>query len=126
MRAQVDVIGLGGGVVDRLVEQHLPVVGVNVAERASEPERFANVRAEAFWYLRTLFERGAIMIPDSDNLILQLTSLKYKIVNSNGQIRLEEKEEMKKRLGVSPDLADSLMLACYEKPQGEAFFFASI
>jgi hypothetical protein len=44
--------------------------------------------------------------------------LKYKIVNSNGTIRLEEKEEAKKRLGKSPDLADSLMLAYLEPPQG--------
>jgi hypothetical protein len=33
----VDVIGIGSGVVDRLKELHLPVVGVNVAE--AEPER---------------------------------------------------------------------------------------
>lgn len=121
--AQVDEIGVGAGVVDRLVEQHLNVVGVNVAAKASDAERFANIRAEAFWHLRTLFEQGSIMIPDDDELIQQLTSLKYKIVNSNGTIRLEEKEEMKKRLGVSPDKADSLMLSVYQPTEGPTFTF---
>src|SRR5262249_9070889 len=36
-------------------------------------------------------------------LINELSQLRYKIVNSSGRIGLEEKEEMKKRLGTSPD-----------------------
>lgn len=118
MPCNVDVIGLGAGVVDRLKELHYDVYGINVADRASDPERFANLRAEGYWRLRERFERGQIMIPDDDELINELTSLKYKIVNSNGQIRMEEKEEMKKRLGKSPDLADSLCLAFLAPPQG--------
>jgi phage terminase large subunit len=118
MPCNVDVIGLGAGVVDRLKELHYDVYGVNVAEKATDAERFANLRAEGYWRLRERFERGQIMIPDDDELINELTSLKYKIVNSNGQIRMEEKEEMKKRLGKSPDLADSLCLAFLEPPQG--------
>jgi len=55
------------------------------------------------------------------NLRAHLTQLKYKIVNSNGTIRLEEKEEMKKRLGKSPDLSDSLCLAYYAPPEGPQF-----
>ncbi len=120
-KANLDVIGLGAGVVDRLIELHLPAIGVNVAEKAADPDRFANVRAEAYWHLRTLFETGQVMIPEDDELINELTQLKYKIVNSNGTIRLEEKEEMKKRLGKSPDLSDSLCLAYYEPPEGPRF-----
>lgn len=119
--ARLDVIGLGAGVVDRLAELHLPATGVNVADKASGPERFANVRAEGYWHLRMLFETGQIMIPDDDELINELTQLKYKIVNSNGMIRLEEKEEMKKRLGKNPDLSDSLCLAFTEPKTGPEF-----
>ncbi len=36
-----------------------------------------------------LFETGQIMIPEDDELINELKQLKYKIVNSNGTIRLE-------------------------------------
>lgn len=119
--AQRDVIGLGAGGVDRLAELHPPAVGINGADKAADPERFANVRAESYWHLRTLFETGQIMIPEDDELIAELTSLKYKIVNSNGQIRLEEKEEAKRWLVKSPDKADSLCLAFAEPKTGPEF-----
>jgi len=45
-----------------------------------------------------LYEYQQIMIPD-DELIQELTTLKYKVVNSNGTIRMEKKEEAKRRLG---------------------------
>lgn len=40
----------------------------------------------------------------------ELAAVKYKI-NSRGQIQIEAKEEMKKRLGRSPDRADAVVLA---------------
>ncbi len=49
-------------------------------------------------------------LPEDDALSNELAQHKYKIVNSDGTIRLEEKEEMKRRLGKSPDLADRLVL----------------
>jgi hypothetical protein len=44
------------------------------------------------------------------------------MVTSNGTIETEEKEESKRRLGKSPDLADSLTLIYItEEEQQEAF-----
>ena len=120
-KANLDVIGLGSGVIDRLVELRLPATGVNVAEKANDPDRLANMRAESYWHLRTLFETGQIMIPEDDELINELMQLKYKIVNSNDTIRLAEKAEMKKRLGKSPDHSDSLCLTYVEPKQGSEF-----
>lgn len=124
--AHVDVMGLGAGSVDRANEvidgQSERVKGINVAERATDAERFANKRAEGYWRLREAFESQQIMIPDDDELIQELSSLKYKVVNSNGTIKIEEKEEAKRRLGKSPDLADSLMLTYVpEEEEQEAF-----
>jgi phage terminase large subunit len=113
-------------VVDRLVGLHDDVYGINVADRSIDSNCFANLRAEGYWRLRERFERGPIMIPDDDELIHELTSLKYTIVNRNGQIRLAEKEEMKKRLGTSPDLADRLCLAFLAPPQGPDVVIESI
>lgn len=46
IRIFVDDIGVGGGVTDLLQTWGLPVTGVNAGSRASEPEKFINVRAE--------------------------------------------------------------------------------
>jgi len=110
-KAHLDVIGLGAGVVDRLIELHLPATGVNVAEKAADPDRFANVRAEAYWHLRTLFETGQIMIPEDDELINELTQLKYKIVNSNGTIRFGGKRGDEKAAREEPRFVRQSLLS---------------
>lgn len=95
----LDIIGLGSGVYDRLVElKYKQVQGVNVAEsaRGEEKEKFANLRAEMYKNLSNKFENGEISIPDDLELIAQLSSVKYKI-NSRGQLQMESKEDMKKR-----------------------------
>lgn len=111
----VDAIGVGAGVVDRLVELGHPCVGVNIGERALDRERFVNLRAEGYWLLRERFQLGQIdlsRVPREvyDRLSGELTALTFSY-QSDGRIKLEAKEDMKKRLGRSPDVADALMLA---------------
>ena len=60
--------------------------------------------------MRERFESGDIDIEDDEELISQLSNIKYKI-NSRGQIQIESKDDMKKRGLPSPDRADALMLA---------------
>lgn len=50
----------------------------------------------------------------------ELTAMKFKYTSA-GKIALEPKDEMKKRLGYSPDLADALALAFFQKKRSEAF-----
>jgi hypothetical protein len=119
-KANVDVIGVGAGVVDRLAELEFPVNGINVGESAIDKEHFKNLRAELYWNLRDKFKDGEIdlsRISQSvyDRMSGELTSIKYKYT-SKGQIQIEAKKEMKKRLGRSPDLADALMLAFAPEP----------
>ena len=45
----IDVIGIGAGVVDRLAEQELPILGLNVGEVPSVTGRFVRMRDE-LWY----------------------------------------------------------------------------
>lgn len=109
----VDVIGVGAGVVDRLHELDADVTGVNVAEAASDPEHFANRRSELWWGLRERLKPDApdpIALPPDDELLAELAGIKYKIT-SRGQIAVESKEDMKRRLGYSPDKADAVVLA---------------
>ena len=112
--AKVDEVGVGGGVVDRLREQRLPVVGLNGAARPRDRQRFANARAEGFWGLRERFERGDIDIdPDDEPLAEQLSCIQYRL-DSAGRIQIESKEEMRARGIASPDRADGVMLVYAE------------
>ncbi len=114
--ARIDEIGVGAGVLDRLVELERPVEGINAGKPANDPERFVNARAEMFWGLRERFDprEAAIDIdPDDDELHSQLASIKYK-VDSRGRIQIESKEDMKKRGLASPDRADTLAMAFYK------------
>jgi len=109
----VDVIGVGAGVVDRLVEQCRYVVAVNFSSAPSEPDRYLNVRAEAYWAVREALH------PDGDaplsiparygRLCSELASVEWS-VTSTGKILIEPKENVKKRIGRSPDHADALAL----------------
>ena len=43
----------------------------------------------------------------------QLSSTKYRIVKSSGKILMEHKQDTKKRIGRSPDRADTYIMARY-------------
>lgn len=107
---RVDADGIGAGVYDRLNELREPVSEMRSGFRPLEPDKFLNNRAEWWWHLRELFEKDQIDIENDDELISQLSNIKYKL-NSRGQIVIESKEDMKKRGVESPDEADTLMLA---------------
>lgn len=105
----VDVIGIGSGVVDRLREEKMPVRGINVAESASTKARFARLRDELWWSAREWFQTRGVWIPDDSDLISELSSVKYALLGS-GKLKIESKDEMKKRGMRSPDVADSFIL----------------
>jgi hypothetical protein len=118
----VDVVGVGSGVVDRLKELGYSVIGIYVGSPSNDKEKFANLRAEIYWGLRQRFESGEIGLPSSPKLKEQLSNTRYSF-NSRGQVQIESKEAMKKRGLKSPDIADSLALAFYTPPSEE---FANI
>jgi len=100
----VDSIGVGAGVYSRLKELGFNVASIRVGESpTSNPERFENLKAQRWWELRTLFEKGKISIPNDLKLMTQLSQMGYEITNK-GKIKIIDPE------GKSPDFADSLML----------------
>jgi phage terminase large subunit len=106
--AKVDVIGIGSGVVDRLAEQGLSVIGINSAEKAFNSEQYFNRRTEMWFDTKEWLKDGKL--PDDDDLVADLTAPLF-TYTSKGQYKMESKEETKKRLGRSPDRADSAILA---------------
>lgn len=110
--AQIDVVGVGGGVYDRLRQLGVNVREFNSSQRAFDKIRFGNRRAECYWHLRDLADAGELDLPETgadDDLIAQLGSIKWKLMG--GKIFIESKEEMRERGMPSPDLADAVVMA---------------
>lgn len=106
----VDVIGIGAGVVDRLMELGFNVISVNAAENSTDEPLCARVR-DALWKKgRDFFENAKSRIPDDEALQNEITAAHYDY-NSTGVLTIESKKSMKKRGLRSPDKADSLFLA---------------
>jgi len=106
----VDVIGMGAGVVDRLREFGLPVKGVNVAETPSARHEYHRLRDELWFAGKEWLEARDCKLLDDDDLIGELVSVKYDITRGTGKIMIEPKDAMKKRIGYSPDIADAWLL----------------
>lgn len=111
----IDVGGLGAGVVDRLREMGFGdvIVAVNGGERALDPEKFSNKRAEMWGLMNVWLQDRPCQVPNRDSLHSDLCGVKYKF-DSKSRLVLEKKEDMKKRGVRSPDEADALALTFAE------------
>jgi hypothetical protein len=105
----VDVIGIGSGVVDRLLEFDLPIIGLNVAESASVEELYMRSRDELWFRARKWLEKKACRLVEDKILVSELILPKYTFT-STGKIKVESKDEMRKRSPRSPDVADAFCL----------------
>jgi len=105
----IDSIGLGSGVVDRLREMGLPAVGINVSESPAMKTAYINLRGELWGKMKNWLEQRNCVLPKDDDLLSDLTAPRYTF-NSSGKLRVESKDEMKKRGLASPDLADACIL----------------
>ena len=108
----IDGIGIGAGVVDRLKEFNAPLKEVIVSSAATEPMKYANMRTQLYGRMKEWLENGAD-IPQEDDILKQLSSISY-TYNTKMQLQLLGKKDIKKILGVSPDITDSIALTFYE------------
>ena len=107
----VDSIGLGAGVVDRLSEMDFGpnIRGINVSESPSLGGKYNKLRDELWFKTKEWLENRDVKLPDDPTLTSELTAPRYKFL-SNGKLKVESKDEMKRRGVKSPDVADSLVL----------------
>ena len=127
VNVKVDCDGLGVGVYDRLKEikaqqdlgwLHLTEChfgGRGGRLKNDDPIEFENSTGLMWGKMRALLKSNTLTVLKDDKLLSQLSNRKYRL-NSDGKIVLERKEEMKKRGAHSPDRADALALALYDKP----------
>jgi hypothetical protein len=76
--ANIDIIGVGSGVYDRLREQRLNVAPYQGSSRALNPAKFKNRRSEVWWTFRELAEEGLLDLDRADEkLAAELTAVKW-------------------------------------------------
>jgi len=129
--AFIDTIGEGAGVYSRLAELEasgaIPKGSVTSAKGSNSARgkrdftglrTFANMRAYCHWAIRDALDpsfdshREPLALPPDDDLVQELCEIHWD-PKSNGDILIEDKDDIKKRLGRSPDDSDSL---------GESYF----
>lgn len=114
----VDVIGYGASVYDHLkVLPNVKAYPINVGEGSRSTDKtgrygFANLRAEVVWKFREALDPTSgehIALPPDYQLRQDLRAARYSIVG--GKIKIELKDEIKKRIGRSPDRGEAVLLA---------------
>lgn len=123
-KAYIDTIGEGAGVYSRLLELgYKNVYSCKYSESArglhdvTGEYSFANMRAYCYWALRDWLNPkngfGAAL-PPCDKLMEEATETHWKF-QSNGNIIIESKDEIKKRIKRSPDYMDALANTFYPR-----------
>jgi hypothetical protein len=109
----VDVIGVGGGVCDRLRELDLPAVGINVGESSGILQKAVRLRDEIWLNARDWFSTNVVQFPADDPDTIEELVTPTVAYQSNGNAKVESKDEMRARGaldGKSPDGADAFNL----------------
>lgn len=105
----IDGGAMGPGVIDRLRQLGFRnIVEINFEQRAMNPERYANARAEMYFLAKEYLQAGGA-IPDDSELKTELTVTEYSFT-ATGKIKLMPKDKIKEMTGSSPDGADSFAL----------------
>jgi len=115
-RIFMDIGGQGAGVFDILKDRGYGEIirGIYFGEKAIKTDRYFNRRAEMWDKIaRWLEETPQPQLVEDDELFNELISVDKKYDN-RGRLMLENKDEIKKKLGRSPDKADALALTFAE------------
>lgn len=99
--------GFGAGWIDQLRNLNRTPIGVQFAGRAHHPERFANKRTEMYFDAVQWIKDGGAL-PDVPELVAALTQTTYTF--SKDRLLLEPKDDVKSKIGYSPDDADAFIL----------------
>ena len=112
----IDDTGIGGGVCDRLRELGVPHQAINFARSPKQyfrPTLLANTRAEMYFVLEQELRGNCIQLLEDKELLQELCAPTLLVDPGSGMYRLSPKEDIKRKLGRSPDFADAVALARY-------------
>jgi len=127
----VDSIGVGAGTVNEMrrvigtaspmalnggaTPQHRATQGADGEGWSADANQFLNLRAQMHWQLREDLRRGLVGLPDDPALIEELVMATYQV--RSGKVVLESKDDIKKRLGRSPNRSDAVVYANWVRPR---------
>lgn len=97
----------GHGVIDNLITGGYSPVPVLFEDRKTSNPRYFNLRTEMWIEMAEWVKRGGAL-PNMPELARELTAPTYTF--HEGRLMLEKKDQIKARIGVSPDLGDALCL----------------
>lgn len=115
----LDAIGIGSSPVDFLRGLNVGRLhAVNFGAGTQAKDRsgmlgFVNVRAHAYWLVRELLDPASkqdLAVPPDPELLADLTAVRWSVTPRG--VKLEDKQEVAKRIGRSPDCADAFVLSC--------------
>lgn len=128
-RVIVDVVGVGAGVYSRIVELQetgglddafeLVPFSAGAATKAVDVSGeigFQDTRSAAWWGLRERLDPESgedLMLPENDRLTGDLTAPRWGMT-SRGRIKVESKDDIKRRLKRSTDFGDMVVQAFWE------------
>ena len=131
----VDVIGVGSSAYDSLAAMYPGIArAVNVSHRSEyvvmskgkDPQpifRMRNLRAELYWRMREALDPESgrdLALPPGNEVVADLCAARYEVL-AGGVIQIEAKEKIRERLGRSPDVGESIMLANWEPAAGSSW-----
>jgi hypothetical protein len=113
----IDVSGIGSSGYDHLKVIYDNVRPFNPAEGSEYRDRsgklkMRNKRAEMYWRMRDALDPvngDEIALPPDTELLADLCSARYEV--SSAGVKVEDKEQIKERIGRSPDVGEAVMMA---------------
>ena len=92
--------------------EEVEAIGINSAESSDSPEEYCNLRAQLHFGCRDWLKAGGTL-PGDDRLQAELVA-PVSSLDARNRLKVESKDDLRKRLKRSPDRADALQLAVYE------------
>jgi hypothetical protein len=119
----IDIGGIGSSAYDSLKPMYKNLYAVNAASSSEYRDKsgklkMRNLRAEYYWRMRDALDPNGgdnVCLPPGNEIVADLCSAKYKLTTSG--VLVEEKEEIKKRIGRSPDKGESILYSNYIKQE---------
>ena len=105
----VDEVGLGAGVVDRLRQLGFEIIGVNAGSSPDDKATYYNKRIEMWDKMRKWIREICDLPRDDPDLRTSLIGIEYGF-DDKERMRLERKQDMKKRGLDSPDEGDAIAM----------------